>query len=168
VAMLQRPLVLGDLADVESVCVGIVQHSLNGSAAHLRHAQFEEAVAYLIGETWILWRRYDPERAKFATYAYPLLRNRMIDFWRSQLGSSRSAPRPTIVSLDELDDSELERALSGGDRDDPAYSDPDLAGLLESRSGERRRMDDAAGRRAPASAPRRIARPQRNRRTDAA
>lgn len=147
-AMLLSKLALGDLEDVESVCVSIVQQSLNGSAAHLRHAQFEDAVAYLVSETWILWSRYDPTRAKFATYAYPRLRNRMVDFWRMQLGSSRSRPRPVVVSLSELDEVELERALSGGERDDPAHSDPDLEGLFAEGSGGNGRVDAPAGRRA--------------------
>ena len=153
--MLSSRFALGDLEDVEAVCTRIVQQSLDGTAGHLRHAQFEDAVTYLIEEAWMLYRRYDPARAKFATYAYPLLRNRMIDWWRAQLGSTRVKARPVVVSLSELDDGELERALAGGERDDPATGDPDFAGLFSARGARNGGLDCVEGVRAIAVAPRR-------------
>lgn len=165
--MLPSRLSLGDLEDVEAVCVRIVQQSLNGSAGHLRRAQYEDAVAYLISETWLMYRRYDPGKAKFATYAYPLLRNRMVDWWRSQLGRNRGAPRPQVVSLWDLDDGELERALAGGPGDDPATGDPDFDGLFASGGVPNGGVDGTPRRRALEVAPRRDT-PTRTRRRGAA
>lgn len=159
--VLNGVLALGDIRNVERACDRIVEQALTTRRASLSPGEREELVAFLIGEAWVLWRRYDPEKgAKFSTFAYPQLRNRVLDYWRKKVGRQRPG-RATkdnpgewgVLSTGELDESELERVLGSGRRDDPADRLPAFSGLQPARSVQARRLADA-GR---GAAPRRVA-----------
>lgn len=141
-ALLAHRLDLGNLIDVEAFCARIVARQLASVGGYLEPADREDAVAYLIGEAWILWSRFDESKgATFWTYSSPVLRRRMVDWYRSRFGRSSNAPRPRIVSTDELEQAELERAIRGRAADDPADSYTDLSRMLAGAGRRARRLD---------------------------
>lgn len=141
-ALLAHRLDLGNLIDVEAFCSRIVTRQLASAGGYLEPADREDAIAYLIGEAWILYSRFDAAKgATFWTYSSPVLQRRMVDWYRTKFGRSSNAPRPRMVSTDELERTELERALSGRTGDDPANSYSDLAGQLAGRGRRRGRLD---------------------------
>lgn len=140
--LLASRLDLGNLTDVEAVCSAIVRRQLSSGAGYLEPADREDAIAYLIGETWALWLRFDAERgATFRTYASPILQRRIVDWYRAKLGRSSNAPRPRMVSTSELENAELERALRDRAGDDFTDCDPDLRRVLAGRGGSRGGLD---------------------------
>lgn len=141
-ALLAQRLDLGNLIDVEAFCARIVARQLASAGGYLEPADRDDAVTYLIGETWVLWTRFDDGKgATFWTYSSPVLQRRMVDWYRARFGRASNAPRPRMVSTDELENAELERALSRGAGDDPAHSVTDLAGVLAGGGREPRGLE---------------------------
>lgn len=144
--VLNGVLSLGNIRDVEKACDSIVEQALRSRRSRLTPSEREEVVAFLIGETWALWLRYDPLLAPtFGMFAYPQLRMRMLDWWRRKAGRQRpgrdAKDNPGewgIGSTDALDAGELERVLGSGRRDDPADRLPTFSGLQPAGGGEAR------------------------------
>lgn len=166
--MLSSVLQVGDIRDVEKLCDRIVSQSVGSQLEKrsklsqasgvrlnsLSGAERDDLLAYLIGETWVLWTRYETGRgAKFSTYAIPQLRLRVIDWYRKRLGRGASPGEWGLTNLETLDEHELERVLGQGGGDDPYDRFPDLGRLLAPRGGEARGRVAAGGR----GAPRRVA-----------
>lgn len=106
--MLGSRLALHDVMDVEAFCVRIVDRS----SLELRHHDREDLVAYLIETCWELSRRYERGGVRFSTVAGTILRQRLVDWQRSQNGRTRWQFRgrtyerqlPTVVPLDDRPD----------------------------------------------------------------
>ena len=100
---------LGDIDDPEHFARRALNDVLRARGAHLRPAQYEDAVGYLLLVLVHLFKKkYDPTRStlKFSQYANPILHNRVIDYYRKSLGDSRYGPMPDEISWDEVDERE--------------------------------------------------------------
>lgn len=100
---LLEPVALGNVEDVESFVRSALAAALRSfSAATLPPDRTEKAVADLIGVCFELYRRYDVKRGKktFSSYAFPLLKLRVVDVVYRAEGDTRSGERPQVVSLD--------------------------------------------------------------------
>jgi hypothetical protein len=101
--LLPTPVSLGSIDDVER----FARDALRRGCRMMKNARLEgdaklEALDYLIHQLYELWERYDPAlNSSFTKYAYPILPCRLADWYRSEFGDSRYAPRPT---LDEYND----------------------------------------------------------------
>lgn len=145
--VLNGVLTLGNIRDVEKACDSIVEQALRARRSRLSPSEREEAVAYLIGEAWVLFLRYDPELAPtFGMYAYPQLRMRMLDWWRRKVGRQRpgrdAKDNPGewgVTDIGALDDAELERALGSRGGDDPFDRVSSVDGLVRAGGGKARR-----------------------------
>lgn len=127
-ALLNRPLQLHDVRDVEA----LVQSTIDGSGryvASLRPHERDDLAAYLIGVAWELSLTYNPARGRvsFSSFLGTTARLRIIDWLRKERGRSKwqfadgtyERERPQLVSLD-ADDSEhgdLGAALAGSSVD---------------------------------------------------
>lgn len=152
--VLNGVLSLGDIRNVEKACDRIVEQHLRARRSMLTPSERDDLLAYLIGETWVLWRRYDPARgAKFATFAYPQLRLRVLDWYKIRIGRGSSPGHWGVSDIGALDDAELERSLGSGDGDDPFDRVSTRLGLLAAGGGKARRLVDARS----GAAPRRVA-----------
>lgn len=148
--VLNGVLSLGDIRNVEKACDRIVDQALLARRANLSPEEREEVVAFLIGEAWILWQRYDPSRgATFATYAYPQLRMRMLDWWRRKVGRLRPGRAAKdnpgewgVTDIGALGDDELERALGSRGGDSPFDRVASVDGLVRAGGGSRRGLVD--------------------------
>lgn len=99
--MLAGSLALGDVRDVEGLARRALDDALHSRGAHLKPHLYEDALQELLTTTWQLWQRFDPARGlSFSTYAYRLLKLRVVDWYRSEFGDSRYGERPTVLSLD--------------------------------------------------------------------
>jgi hypothetical protein len=96
--VLNGTLALNGINDVEAFCTTI----LNRARLELTPHEHEDALAYLIEETWILSRTYRPGARSFSTHAGTRLPQRLID-WQRQRKDTRypSNTKYTTVSIDE-------------------------------------------------------------------
>lgn len=81
---------LHDVADVEALCRGVIAERTgdHGRRYGLESCDFDEALAFLLGEVVVLERVYDFTRAgiQFRPWLYVRLGWKLIDFWRSFYG----------------------------------------------------------------------------------
>lgn len=129
--MLAGSLALGDVRDVEGLARRALDDALRSRGAHLKPHLYEDALQELLATAWQLWQRFDPARGlSFSTYAYRLLRLRVVDWYRSEFGDSRYGERPTVLSLDapiargsgadQTSEHRLEEIVGDRDADDEA------------------------------------------------
>lgn len=131
--------------NVEALATSVLSKALQARSLPLDEFRREDLLADLIGYTWELSLRYDPDRDRaisedrgrhpgFDGWATIWLRRRIVDWTRKTEGRTRWAfkdyvyerPLPTIVSLD----AELAESLGSGRMDPAAHSDPDFRGAL--------------------------------------
>jgi DNA-directed RNA polymerase specialized sigma24 family protein len=109
---------LGEIDSVELFCRQVLDDRLRQWGAWLNRTEYDDALSYLIAETWQLWKRFDPARGtRFSTYAYRILSRRVTSWYRQRFGDGRYRHPPTWVSLDE----ELDTLAVDGT---PADTDP--------------------------------------------
>jgi hypothetical protein len=100
---LPRRYPLHDVRDVETFARRTLRWWLAKHDAFMQPAEFEDAVGWLIGETWILADRYDAARGlSFERFARPLLRMRVVDWLRSRYYDSRNWGDLEFLSHDVL------------------------------------------------------------------
>jgi hypothetical protein len=89
---------LHDIRDTEAFCAYILQRS----RLTLTPQDHEDALAYLIEETWILSTRHRPGNTPFSAHAATRLPQRLID-WQRKRKDTRypSNTKYTTVSIDE-------------------------------------------------------------------
>lgn len=90
---------LHNITDVEAFCT----HIANGRLKQHNPQDQEELIAYLITETWLLSRRYNPSKGTFSAWAANTLHRRIIDWLRNKHGDTRHTPRPPTTTLDHAD-----------------------------------------------------------------
>jgi hypothetical protein len=80
---------LRDVSDVEALCRGVLGESLRRASVELEPADFDESLAFLLGQTVELERKFDGRPGiKFRPWLYNELRRDLIDYWRSWYGRS--------------------------------------------------------------------------------
>jgi hypothetical protein len=131
--MLNGKLELDDVRDTEAFCTYI----LNRARLNLTPHEHEDALAYLIEETWILSTRHRPGNTPFSAHAATRLPQRLID-WQRKRKDTRY-PSNTRYTLTYTDDPavrrQLERTHTNGSHDDPRDRNTDqLVRLLRTRS----------------------------------
>jgi hypothetical protein len=124
--MLGGTLALRDVPDVEGLCRGVLDEVCRREKVVLEDADFDEALAFLLGEIVIVERRFDPTRGvPFRPYAYGTLRFRLIDFFRSFYGRSgqhRVLAEGEGALVEDGDDGDRRAAPGRGDRLDGAHA----------------------------------------------
>ena len=109
-SLLGARLELWDVHDVEALARRILSGRLHAWGAHLDLIDYEDALAHLIAIAWELSCRYDPAKGlSFSTYAEPILRLRIVDWYRKRFEGSRYGRRELPLSLDERDGLRRER-----------------------------------------------------------
>ena len=156
--------------DGERLARKALDDALRTRGAFLRPVEYEDALSFLVTAFWETSTKWDPERGgNFATHAYRLLRLRLVDWYRSELGrtkwqwsdSSYERERPTLLSLEhetgiggpgkhdtgnaERIPGELARAYAERSSDPANDRDPDLDGLLTGGGRQRARDLDELG-----------------------
>jgi hypothetical protein len=104
VSLLGRTWGLHDVEDVEKFVSKVLDDPLRARSADLRPHEYEDALSYLLSEAWTLSERWEPSRSSvtFAGFAYRVLRLRVVDWDRAELGRTKwqfSGGRPTIASV---------------------------------------------------------------------
>jgi hypothetical protein len=145
-SLLPRPLELHNIRDVEAFCRRILDNHIR-KTSNLGPDDYDEALAYLIGETWILSERFTPNgpHVKFSPYAHKLLNCRIVDWRRSRYrtrwqftGSTHERQRVDPLSLDhhQPDGHPLSESLTAPTGDPATDRDPDLTRLLTQRGSD--------------------------------
>lgn len=115
--------------NTEKLCTRIIKQTRK--TAHLNHTEREDLLAYLIIATWKLSQRFDPSRNdSFENYAAPILKLRIVDWWRTYYHRTRWAFNDHthqrdpihITTLDRLDDPHTLRTSSHPPDSDPALT----------------------------------------------
>ncbi len=112
----------------------------------------DDAIAFLVALCWQLSLQFDSSRGQaFSTFAYRILRLRVVDWFRQTDGRTRwqsgehvyERERPELVSFErDPGDGGLAATLAARSGDPTADWSPDLAGILE--EGNRDRARDFA------------------------
>jgi hypothetical protein len=119
VSLLGRQWQLHDVEDVEGLIAFVVDRYLGRRGAYLSVGQRENLDAYLLGEVWRLYKRFDPSKASTALSLSTYLTRRLdwcvTDWYRQTFTDSRYRARFLIreaVSLDEIDEPAVEADVS--------------------------------------------------------
>jgi len=149
-----------DVHDVERFAGLALTDALRAFGATLRRAEWEDAHQELLRVIVELDRRYDPGKGvAFSTYAYRILRLRVVDWYRGRFEQSRGGRRVELIPLDAEADPGggrgLDTALAAIGGDPAEGRSPDLDRALRDRRGASERLDDPARLRAPQGATRR-------------
>jgi len=147
--VLNGTLALYDVPDVEELCVKILARYCTKTRTRLRPEDFDDGVAYLIGEAWRLSEKFDASRgARFSSVAYSQLTFRCVDYQRKLLRRTRWKWSPEAVAKGSASKTEYERdRLVPLSLDAPtSRSEPSGPSLGETLAG---REGDPAGDRDP-------------------
>jgi hypothetical protein len=89
--VLSRQWSLHDVEDVEAFCSRVLDERLHRFGAVLRPDMYDDALAYLLAETWKLSEKWDPAKGipSFSTFAYRRLRFAVVNWFRATFGDSR-------------------------------------------------------------------------------
>jgi hypothetical protein len=125
---------MADVTDAEALCRTILDKA---KGSEQLNGHYEDALGLMRAELWDLYRRWDPSRGvRFTSYATGLLRMRVANVWRYELGRDTQKAHVGAVSLDALvDQSESDGPSLGGlvasSEGDPGLDrSPDLARAL--------------------------------------
>ena len=148
--MLPRIWSVRDVVDVEMLCRGALAEQLRRTNVDPSPADYDEALAYLLGEVVVLEQRFEERPGiQFRPWLYSMLRRRVIDYWRSWYGRNGQHRIPDddpntlvgdwggFVNIDPPDpnddprDSRLERAAYGVAEDGPEASTNDFRRFLD-------------------------------------
>jgi len=141
------------VADVEMLCRGALAEQLRRTNVDPSPADYDEALAYLLGEVVVLEQRFEERPGiQFRPWLYSMLRRRVIDYWRSWYGRNgqhRIPDDPDVlvgdwdrtgggfVNIDPPDpnddprDTRLERAVAQVAEDGPEASTDALRWFLD-------------------------------------
>lgn len=92
--MLQGTLTIHDLKDVEAFCSAALDQTLKRWRSTLEPSDRDDALAYLISETWRISTRYNPKLSpSFAAYARNYQPRFLIEFYRRRWLDTRNSTR---------------------------------------------------------------------------
>src|SRR5687767_13005185 len=137
--MLARQWSLHDVEDVEAFCGRVLDERLKRYGGVLRPDVYEDALAYLLAETWKLSIKWDPAKGipSFSTFAYRRLRFAVVNWYRATYGDSRfnkgrRAALNATLSLDAdfASDTQLVEFIAGSAGDPADDRSPDLTRIL--------------------------------------
>lgn len=141
----------GCIRDVEKLCGRVLERRGIG----LGHPEYEDRLAFLLGECWIVARTYDPERDRcrnMGAWVFLKLGQRLVDakrteyrtVWRSK-NYVYERPRPELVPLEPG----MAEPLGAGSGDPATDSDADLTRIYAGGSWRTARDLELLGERAP-------------------
>jgi hypothetical protein len=137
-----------DVEDVEAFCGRVLDEQLKRFGAVLRPDVYEDAMAYLLAETWKLSTKWDPAKGipSFSTFAYRRLRFAVVNWYRATFGDSRynSARRAALnatlsLEADFASDTQLVELIAGSGGDPADDCSPDLTRVLHEAGSSRAR-----------------------------
>lgn len=92
---------MADVTDGENLCRSILNSHLRKKGVTMPQAEYQDALALVQSELWDLWLRWDPTRGvRFTAYATGLLRLRVNNHWRQDLGRDVQKAHVGALSLD--------------------------------------------------------------------
>jgi Sigma-70 region 2 len=151
-SLLGRPWRLHNIDDVEQFCRKVLD------STNVPHGEYEDTLAGLIADCWILSENYEPARTpSFSTFAYRRLRLRVIDATRRRYRTrwafathvyERAAPQLLSLDADDSERRELGASITGGGVDDGEHRLADQLRALQSRSRRPGGRDDQLGEQA--------------------
>jgi hypothetical protein len=150
--VLRETWTLGDVRDVEAFCGDVIAKFTRGeraghkpgSDAFFSPADHDDAMAYLLGEAWIAWQKFNPVddgrgTNRFSGFLVWTLHRRLVDFLRARYGSTRYNPeRLKVRSVTPTYD--IERHISGAWLD-PEYDGADALDLEAAQPGTREALE---------------------------
>jgi hypothetical protein len=108
--MLNGALALYDVPDIEAFCVIVLMRYCSKTRTRLRQEDFDDGVAFLIGEAWRISQKFDAARgARFSSVAYSQLTFRCVDYQRKLLGRTKWTWSPNAVERGTAHTTEYER-----------------------------------------------------------
>jgi hypothetical protein len=137
--VLSRRWSLHDVEDVEAFCARVLDERLKRFGAVLRPDMYDDAMAYLLAETWKLSTKWDPAKGipSFSTFAYRRLRFAVVNWYRATFGDSRynTARRAALnatlsLEADFPSGTELVELIAGSAGDPAEDRSPDVARVL--------------------------------------
>jgi hypothetical protein len=110
---------LEDVEDVEGLIASVVNAYLGRRGAYLPPTLREDLDAYLLGETWLLYKRFDPSKAStplsLSTYLTRRLNWAVTNWFRETFTDSRYRTTrlvKEVVPLEEVDEQTAEADVS--------------------------------------------------------
>lgn len=98
--MLSRTWTLRDVEDVEMLCRGALAEMLRRCNLDLEPVDYDDTLAFLLGEVVTLERRFDAKVAEkpgliFRPWLFQQVKSRAVDYWRSWFGRQGQKRPPT-------------------------------------------------------------------------
>lgn len=129
--MLRSRWTLEDVDDVEGLVGAAIDRYLRRRGAYLDSEQRDDLHAYLLGQVWILYRKFDPSKAStslsLSTYLTRRLGWATTDWYRQFYGDSRyKRAGESTVALELTIDTELEPGREDAHSELPSLSDTGL------------------------------------------
>jgi len=87
------------IASVEALAVHVLDSFLRSKRAHLQKHRRDDAIAFLIANTWLEGRRFNG-RGRLAGFVTARLRWRLLDWYRGRPGACEFDDPAEVVSLD--------------------------------------------------------------------
>lgn len=146
--MLLRQWSLHDVEDVEAFCGRVLDERLKRFGAVLRPDVYDDAMAYLLVETWKLSTKWEPAKGipSFSTFAYRRLRFAVVNWFRATYGDSRhskgrrAALNATLsLDADAASGTQLVELVTGSAGDPADDRSPDLTRVLHEAGSSRAR-----------------------------
>lgn len=121
---------MADVTDAEGLCETILKRQLRSKSCDLAPPDYKDALQLVLAECMDLYCAWDPTRGvRFTAYATGLLRLRVNNWWRQELGRDVPKAITGALSLDSstIDDgSELASFIASGTGDPEVDRDSDL------------------------------------------
>jgi hypothetical protein len=108
-ATLQHKLVLHDVHDAEASIRQTLNEYLQRRGAWLNPHDYDSALQYLLDVVWRESLKYDPGRGlKFRTILNYRVRQRIVDWYRTEKHDDRAQFKPELLSISNLDEDDGE------------------------------------------------------------
>lgn len=112
-ALLSGVVSLHDVDDVEGLARRALDDSITSWGARLSALDYEDAMSYLLEVMVRLAGSYDPAKGRnsFSTFAYRILRRRVVDWYREAKGDARYGHHKRIVAISDEERSRIEAEI---------------------------------------------------------
>jgi len=118
------------IASVEALAVHVLDSFLRSKRAHLQKHRRDDAIAFLIANTWLEGRRFNG-RGRLAGFVTARLRWRLLDWYRGRPGACEYDDPAEVVSIDAepLEGDSMHERLAQIERDEAREADLGLLGI---------------------------------------